>query len=231
MPTASETEVGVLRRWSITMTAAAATILAAGAVIVGYLFLPDHRETIIFISAVIGGASTVYAAYFAALALRLQVRRDKQSRSFAILEGLNAHDSAELRVFIEKEVLTASLSPQDLYGRIVDDSDCLSIVTAILGLFEDTSIAIQEDYADEKVLYRSLSFLVPWTFDSLRSYILEERRRTDTLDLYNEFQKLSTAWQGGHFLGTGDKIPREILMRGSGVPLPLQSGEPPPASG
>jgi len=169
--------------------------------------LPDYRNELRFLTALLGGAAMVYAGYYAGATLRINLARDKQHRGSEILQSLNNIDMASIRVFIEKEIDTKEISQQDLYDKILNNREVLSRITVILGFFEYVSIAIQEDYADEVFLYKSLGFLVPWTFYSLNSYIKEERTRLDESALYIELEKLADAWKKKTSLITGKSLP------------------------
>ncbi len=209
----SNHDVGILGRFSVRLTVAVVLGIATIATYALYLWLPQARNYIVFGAALVGGAATVYAAYYAASTLRVHVKRDMQSRSFQILASLNEHEAAKLRVFIEKEVADRRMSPDALYKRITEDTECLAVVTAVLGLYEDTAVAIQEGFADERTLYRSLDFVIPWTLRNLREYIDQERTRNYAPDLYIELQRLTESWNGGRFLRDGSPIPKDILAR------------------
>lgn len=184
--------------WQIRLNIGVALVLAVfGVALVGlFIRFPDNRSEIAFAAATIGGAAALYSAYFASTTLRVHIQRDKQRQSFAILDTLNEEESVRLRTFIEAEKLhNRALSQEDIYQKIVAKSDLLKAVTHVLGLFEDTSIAIQTGYADEVVLYRSLRFMVTWNFDCLMPYIRQERQMPDGQDLYVELEKLANAWK------------------------------------
>jgi uncharacterized membrane protein len=183
------------------------TALLGGAAMVYAGYYAGARNELRFLTALLGGAAMVYAGYYAGARLRINLARDKQHRGSEIIQSLNNIDMASIRVFIEKEINTKEISQQDLYDKILNDPEVLSMITVILGFFEYVSIAIQEDYADEVFLYKSLGFLVPWTFYSLNSYIIEERTRLDESALYIELEKLADAWKKKTSLLTGKSLP------------------------
>lgn len=209
----SDQEVGILGRLSVRVSMAVLMVVITLVAFALYLLFPEMRSHVIFAAALVGGSSAVYAAYYAASTLRVSVKRDMQARSFDILASLNEHQAAKLRVFIEKEVANRRLSPEALYDRITQDADCLAVVTTVLGLYEDTAVAIHEGFADERPLYRSLAFLVPWTLRQLREYIEEERKRGRAEDLYIDLQRLAEAWSNGRFYHDGKPIPKNLLAR------------------
>jgi hypothetical protein len=205
----SEKTVGVLSQISFKfkVTVAICLVLAVILLFTLFIILPDYRNELRFLTALLGGAAMVYAGYYAGARLRINLARDKQHRGSEIIQSLNNIDMASIRVFIEKEINTKEISQQDLYDKILNDPEVLSMITVILGFFEYVSIAIQEDYADEVFLYKSLGFLVPWTFYSLNSYIIEERTRLDESALYIELEKLADAWKKKTSLLTGKSLP------------------------
>ncbi|MCK4735072.1 MAG: DUF4760 domain-containing protein [Methanophagales archaeon] len=205
----SEKTVGVLSQISFKfkVTVAICLVLAVILLFTLFIILPDYRNELRFLTALLGGAAMVYAGYYAGATLRINLARDKQHRGSEIIQSLNNIDMASIRVFIEKEINTKEISQQDLYDKILNDPVVLSRITVILGFFEYVSIAIQEDYADEVFLYKSLGFLVPWTFYSLNSYIKEERTRLDESALYIELEKLADAWKKKTSLLTGKSLP------------------------
>lgn len=205
----SEKTVGVLSQISFKfkVTVAICLVLAVILLFTLFIILPDYRNELRFLTALLGGAAMVYAGYYAGATLRINLARDKQHRGSEILQSLNNIDMAAIRVFIEKEINSKEISQQDLYNKILNDPVVLSKITVILGFFEYVSIAIQEDYADEVFLYISLGFLVPWTFYSLNSYIKEERTRLDESALYIELEKLADAWKKKTSLLTGKSLP------------------------
>src|SRR6059058_5698719 len=108
---ASDHDIGIVGKFSVRLTVAVLLGIASLAVYAVYLWFPGLRNHIVFAAALFGGAATVYAAYYAASTLRVHVKRDMQARSFKILASLNEHESAKLRVFIEKEVADRKMSP------------------------------------------------------------------------------------------------------------------------
>ena len=201
-------DVGILGRISLRMSVAVATGVASLCVMVAFVFLPDKRDIIVFAAALIGGAATVYSAFYAAATLRIQVRRDKQARAFEMIGALNEHQVTRLRVFIEKNIDDKHLTAIGLYDKIVEDAECLSIISAVLGVYEDMAVAVQEHFVDEHVLHRSVAFLIPWTFARLRPYIEQERVRKGDTRLYIELERLAESWKNGKYLSDGKAIPR-----------------------
>jgi hypothetical protein len=184
--------------------------LASAAVLLVSFKLPERREEIKFAISVLAGAAVLYSAYYAGTTLRRSSRMARITAAFGILKELNSIDMAKIRTLIDKELKDMRLSPQQVYERIMNDEALLTALTAYLGILEDAAIAIDAEYADEEILYRSISFLVPWTFEGLRHYIDEERSRSKDTTLYCELERLSVAWSSGRSLQSGRPVPREV---------------------
>ena len=194
---------------SVKITVAAIVSTIAAALILLYVYYADTtlKEQLEFSAAVLGGAALVYAGYYAGASLHVSMRESRRDRAFAIIQDLNSIDMAKTRRFIETKFKDRqSVTPADLYDRIMDDLELLGAITVLLGCFEDASIAIQENHADEKILYKSLCFLVPWANRELKDYIAEERNRGKGNDFYCEVQKLAAAWESGRYLSTNKEI-------------------------
>lgn len=200
---------GVIARFSITVTVAGLLAIFTIATALLYIFIPDAREELEFCAAIIGGAAVVYSGFYAGLSLRTSMDLSRKNTSFSILNALNQEDLTTIRILIEKELLVKrdEMSRQEVYDKVVNDANILKAATAILGLYEDSSIAVQEGFADERVLYTALCFQVPWIFNGLKPYIEQEKGLTHT-DLYCETKKLVDKWENKKLLSTGKDAPK-----------------------
>ena len=195
-------------RFSITITVAGLLTVASTVTALLYICIPAVRDELEFCAAIVGGAAVVYSGFYAGLSLRTSIERSRKDKSFRILNELNRADLTTIRLLIEKELLVNkdAMSKEAVYNQIVSDQDILRAVTTILGLYEDSALAIQEDYVDEKILYKSLCFQVPWIFDGLSPYIGQEQELTHA-KLYCETEKLVSKWKAGKLLSTGEDAP------------------------
>ena len=167
-----------------------------------YVLLEEQSRTFIQFSVlVIGGAAAIYAAFYAGRTLHENIERAAKDRAFDILYQLNNIDMAKIRILIlphvrDKEKLSQT-SAEAFHGKVLADPDLANGVRVLLGLLEDTSIAIREGHANEEVLYKSLKFLVPWTYSGLKLYIDQERHLTgpNADSLFCELEDLSNAWE------------------------------------
>jgi hypothetical protein len=187
--------LGEVLRVNLKITIAVVLAISVVTAIGAYLMAPLARQQISFICAVVGGAATVYAAYYAGASVRSTLEQKRRHNAFDILQTFLRVDTTSVRILIDQEIRDANMSPKQLYDKILGDHPLLAGVTALLGQFETVSIAVQEEYADEEVLFYALSFLVPWAFFGLRHYIAETRKVDDNPDLYIELEKLAHAWR------------------------------------
>lgn len=75
-------EVGILGRISVRVTVAVVVAVAAALLFVAFLTRPADRDVGVFLASLIGGAATVYAAFYAASTLRVQIRQNRQAKAF-----------------------------------------------------------------------------------------------------------------------------------------------------
>ena len=183
-------------------------ILAGLAFCTLFCFFPCIQSALTYSMAVIAALAVVFSGYYLAETAQITIQRDKVHRSFEFTRQLNQVDMASIRVFLDNELDHKVLSPNEFYEKIVADENekLFTAVKVLLGIFEDASIAVQSDYVDERVLYRSLSFLVPWAAEKFHPYIEATRDKLGSKTLYSELDKLSTAWKGKVSLNTGQKI-------------------------
>ena len=198
-------KVGVVKEINIQITIAVLLAVLSVAAILGFISWPSIRDELVFAAAITGGAAAIYSAYYIGATLRLSIIKEKQKMSYAILDHFNRVDINIIRSTIDS-LSSQQLSQKDVYERIVADHELHSSVRLLLGLIEDMSIAIRKDVVDEEILYISLSFVVPWTFSHLSSYIKEFRERYRVPSIYIETQRLAEAWNTGRSLIDGRRF-------------------------
>ena len=182
----------------------------SGALIYSYIHFPlnDDRDLIKFIASVLGAGAAVYGAYYAGLSLNLKIKQDKRVESFRILDKLNGQEFVGVRNFIARKMKGRHrISDAELYKMVNQNKEFYDSVIMLLGLLEAASIAIQEDYVDENVLYKSLASLVSKNWDDLRGYIEQYRDRAKRPTLWIEFQKLHHSWAAKKRLGDNKPLP------------------------
>lgn len=203
----TQRNIGTVGRFSINVTVAGLVTICTTAVVVACILLPHLRNEIAFVAAAVGAGAGIYSAYYLGAALHLRLRRDSLASTFELLKRLDDLQMTRVRVLIENNLVNKTLSPQEVYERIRTDPDIHSQVVLILGLFEDTSIAIQTGFVDEESVYLSLAWLIPFTYQSLRPYIIEERRLHQANILYCELERLANAWSAKKLLKSGKSTP------------------------
>jgi hypothetical protein len=184
-------------------------VLAIGVVVavVVYFSAPQHRDDLKFIAVLAGGATAIYSAYYVGAALRMGIQREKQRGSFEILSLLNRPEFVEVRHFLEKDVEGyEKLSAADLYSKIQNDTKLENAVTIVLGILEDASIAIQQEYVSEVFLYLSIADIAKRNFRGLRGYI-DQLRKVRNVPFFIELERLVNAWEAGRRLSDGKPLP------------------------
>lgn len=199
---------------AIVLKVRVAVLLAILAVVVilCYIFIPKSRNTLTFITAMVGGAAVLYGGYYAGISVKTATEQARKQESFRVLLSIHSLHLTNLRRFIERKVKNEKdknmskeeISPADLHDKIVDNPELLTAVNATFGLWEDISVGIQFGCLDEDLLFYSLAFIIPWHFKMLEFYIREERIREDA-HIYVEMQKLAEAWGQYKSLLTGEE--------------------------
>lgn len=184
-------------------------VIVAAMLILAIAFFPAQRETTKFIAVIVGASAAVYSAYYVGAGLRLRLDRDKRQASFEILSLPNRPEFAAIRGFLDKEVEGHDdLSEIDLYKKISEDPKLDDAVTVVLGILEDASIAIQEEYVDEDTLYLSVNQIVARNHEGLVGYINQLRKHRNNSAYYIEFEKLVTSWgKEKRRLSDGEPLP------------------------
>ncbi len=182
------------------------------------------REDAKFVLAVVGGGVAFYSAWYAALSYRAnadrederrasedreaEARRDRERKctSFDMLAALNQMDKVLIRRLID-DIKEKQLGSQQIYEAIKQDQALWKGVVSVLGELEDIAIAVRTGYADERVLFDSLAFMVKNMVDKLGGYIdmMRDQRRAPLL--YIEVQEMARAWSNNRSFATGEAIP------------------------
>jgi hypothetical protein len=201
--------VGQILRINVSIPLWAVLTFAVVVFLTAYICKPEQRDHIKFAAALLGGAAAIYSAYYVGAALRLQLNRHRQQASFDILNLLNRPETAKVRNFVETEVEGhEQLSPNDLYRKVTENRDLDDAVTIVLGILEDASIAIQNDFVDENILYASLDDIVKRCFHALRAYVEQLRKQRAEPLYFVEVEKLCASWDSGRRLADGKTLPK-----------------------
>lgn len=199
---------GTLFRLSVNVTVAVVLLVVGLMFCAAFIWLPEYRESLKYITAVLVSMAVVYSAYYAAQALHVNVERDKVKQSLEFIKLFNEIDVASIRVSIEKELSRGNIAPAVFHAKVVADKDLNAAVKTLIGVFEDASIAVQDGYIDEPILEKSLGFMIPWAAETLAPFISEERRIYSEPGLFFELEKLARSWRNGRYLYSGQSFRR-----------------------
>jgi len=202
--------LGSLLRVNLSFPLSLVIVVIALSLVLAFAFFPARGEVIKFIAAIVAGSCGVYSAYYVGAGLRLKLDRDKRQASFEILSLLNRPEFAQLRGFLDAKVERHSdISEVEIYNSIVEDAKLGDAVTVVLGILEDASIAIQQEYVDEDILYMSISQIVFRNHKGLTGYINQLRKHMNNVTYYIEFQRLAVSWEQKTRLSDGRTLPRD----------------------
>ncbi len=154
---------------------------------------PLLRDTITFTASAIGAALGIYGAYYTATGLSLKIRHDRVSRAFEFLEQTNRIEFTQALAFVEQ--INVEDKPDEKYKALRSDGKDAQ-VRFLLNMLEDIAIAVRTGYADEEVLFSSLSGIVDRSYNKLTFYIKRLREEFKDKDdtIYCEIQKLVSLW-------------------------------------
>ena len=201
--------VGDILRINVTLSLGSLLVVGVLVILVTYFCAPSQRDHVKFVTALLAGAAAIYSAYYVGAGLRLQVNRQQQQASFELLSLLNRPEFARVRNFVETEVEAhEELSATELYDKILKNNELDNAVTIVLGILEDASIAIQNDFVDENILYSSLDDIVKRTFHALRGYIEQLRKHRAEPLYFVELAKLCSSWDSAKRLSDGKPLPK-----------------------
>ncbi len=182
----------------------------AVAAIVGVYFCvePSNREHVRFVAAVMAAAAGVYGAFYAGAAMRFNAARERQKRSFEILDAMGRPDRLELRRLIET-IKKEDLSEDQVYALVVEDPGLWNSAAASLGDLEDMAIAIRYGFVEEQILYDSISHVSNRIVEKLHGYIAKLRKERRDNNLYCEIERLLSSWRDGKSLYSGNGFPKQ----------------------
>lgn len=177
-------------------------------VVLLFAFLPnDKRPVLTFATAVSGGIAAILSAFYVGQALEVNTRRDKITRSVAIMKQLDGPKITAVRHFVLKTVDVKKMTPEEMYDSIETDDELWNSVRTVFNQMENMSLSIQTGYADEEFLYKELAHMVPYYRGKLQPFIEGIRKKYNYPYMYIEFEKLANSWQAGMLLSTGKKAP------------------------
>jgi len=123
-----------------------------------------------------------------------------------LLAALNQPEATQVQALCDPILGSQTLSPDQIVKKIEEDPVLDHAVKYVLGHFEDISIAIQEDHAEEKILFRSLHRLVPLYWRELEEYVKRRREQAKDDVLYCEFEALAKKWTADRSIRTNEDL-------------------------
>lgn len=196
----------IIINFSLALTLA---IIGIGAIIC-FVWLKEWQALLIFATALLVGLATLYSAFYIGQSLKMSLHRDALHRSVQIIDKVTSFDLTKVRTFIY-ELREKEISPFELFKSVDEDKELRHAVITVLNSLEEVSIAIQTEYANEAILYKSLPFIVYKVFYTLEPYISEYRKQSNCQALYHELEILAHAWKEGKYLLTGNPVPVKYL--------------------
>ncbi len=182
-------------------------VLAIGITVIYGLFL-DYRDIVKFGTTVLGGMAGLYAAFYVGKSLKIKVKRDALRQSLDLIHIQDTIELNKVRTLIDKELYLKEIAPSEMYKLISDDSRMNNAVITVLNQFETVALTIENGLADENMLYWSLSFRVPFYFDTLKPFVTQLRKELNCEDLFIETEKLANSWNAKKYLYSGEVVPQ-----------------------
>jgi len=172
---------------------------------IGYILFPSIDDKLIFITSVIGGSCALYSAFYVGRTLRLQYRMTLMHNSFELLSNVHSLELMKVRSELDRKFNHRNVMPSEFYDKIQSDPVFDVTVRSLFNLYEGISIAIQNDYVDERLIYDDLGFIIPHSYENFLPYIQEVRKRYNPL-VYIEIEKLVYSWGQKKYLSTNKAI-------------------------
>lgn len=177
-----------------------------------YHFLPSYRDTLIFLTAIIGGSAALYTAFYTAQSLIIGLQRDKIKSAFELTRQLDSIELIKVRTLVIDELSNRDIEEGRVWEIITSDKDKHDAVRSVLNHLEDISIAIQRGLVDEEVIYLALGYLAPHIYKTLKPYIEDQRDKRRFSKLASELELLVKSWENKKFLSNDAKINEDIFL-------------------
>jgi hypothetical protein len=194
----------------VPLTVGLAVSIVGTVLIAAFILLPPPwHERLKFIAAVVAGGSTVYAAFYAGTAVRVNVARDMLQRAFDVLAAQNTPDFVKTFQYLESHAKqTPPAASIDWAAATREDPQLEQSLRLVLASFEDMSHAIREGQIDERTIYLSNCQIMPMALGLLRPYVNQVREQRKTLGYMAALEAICDSWATGNFY-TGGAIPVE----------------------
>lgn len=120
---------------------------------------------------------------------------------------MNALDDFKAKLFAKGITVSQGDTYNKTFHSVINENKDTTSKSArlILNVFEDISVAVQEGFIDEEIIFLCIKTLYVRYVSDLEPYILHERIFRDNKNsLYQESIKLRNAWKENKFLTTGE---------------------------
>ena len=174
-------------------------LIPALLVIILFILLPEHRVTLVFIVSIIGGVAAIYSAFYAGENLKRTYNYNKKTKTFEMIRQFDQIDFAKMAAFLDTSFNPNDMKQNEIYKKISSDNDLLLAVRSVLNLCEDISIAVQEEYIDEKIAFLSLDQIYRRSVNRFKPFIEGHRLKYGSNEIYIESEKLAHAWLNGRY--------------------------------
>lgn len=181
-------------------------IVIGGFLIALFILMPQYKNELTFIAAILGGMGTIYSAFFIGQNLKIGITQNAIHRSFELISRIENFDFMKNITLVEKELKNKDVSASDLYEKITANEELHSAVKSLLVAYQIVATAIIKEYANEETLFIHFRRVIISNYKNYQSYIERMRKELDSPLLYIEFETLYQSWYSGKYLFSGKKI-------------------------
>lgn len=174
---------------------------------VAFIMYPEKRTEVIFVSTVVGALCGIYSTFYVGYGLKQQQRMTKLDNSFSFLDKYDDLEFHSLSPFLNEDFNPKEHKPVDFYNKIKNDKEVSSAIRLRYNFFEDLSLAIQNDYVNELILYDSMDSILQLHCEKFDLWIEGHKNIFLNPDeLYIEVNKLRNSWKEKKLLSDGKII-------------------------
>jgi hypothetical protein len=193
--------------FKITLTLGLVLVIIGIIVTVIFLLYPEKRSEVIFISTVLGALCGIYSTFYVGFGLKQQQNMTKLDNSFTFLDKYDDLDFNSLSPYLNPEFDPSEYKPTEFYEKSKENEELYSALRMRYNFFEDLSLAIQNEYVIELLLYDSLDNILQLHCSKFDIWIQGHRELfPNPSELYIEVKKLRIAWDQRILLSNGHKI-------------------------
>ena len=177
-------------------------LIVWGAFVAAFIFLPDHRTTVVHAASSLGGLGALAGAVYLArgLLLTAQQQRDAMRQkelenAFRYLERWNNPQFHHVKMAAGKVIeIRENQDAQAVTARVTQDDTFRSNVTDVINFFEEMAIANDAKIVDEAMLRRTFRGLVHLYWMALQDFAEQRRQRFNNPRIFREVERLHQRW-------------------------------------